>query len=139
MLRRVAVTDLQGQLGSNTPLGTLQITLFVPSVDRDSKPIEHEAWVDAALTTFGQLFRGATAFPPGRGVWRDDARRGTLVFDETSLVTSYTSPAVLTAATLSRLRAFLHRLGRDAGQGEVGLVVGGQYYGITAYDPEGAA
>ena len=36
---------------------------------------------------FGNLFRGAAAFPPGRGVWRDDPR-SELVFDDTVLVTS---------------------------------------------------
>ena len=35
-------------------------------------PIDHEYWVDAALTTFATLFRGATAYPRGIGKWRDD-------------------------------------------------------------------
>lgn len=33
-------------------------------------------------------------------------------------------------------RAFLHRLGREANQGEVGIVVGDRYYGITKFDRE---
>ena len=83
---------------------------------------------------FGRLFRGATAFPPGRGVWRDDARGGELVFDDTVLVTSYVDPDVLDAPTLRELRRFLHRLGRETRQGEVGIVIGGSYYGITEFD-----
>jgi hypothetical protein len=83
---------------------------------------------------FGRLFRGATAFPPGRGVWRDDARGGELVFDDTVLVTSYVDPAVLHESSLRKLRRFLHRLGRETRQGEVGIVVGGNYYGITEFD-----
>lgn len=31
---------------------------------------------------------------------------------------------------------FLHRLGRDANQGEVGVVVEGTYQGITEFDPD---
>ena len=48
--------------------------LFVPSVDRGGSPIDHDYWVDQALTTFAQLFRGATAYPRGLGKWRDDER-----------------------------------------------------------------
>ena len=46
------------------------LVLFIPSVDRDEKPIEHDAWVTLALKVLGTLFGGATAFPQGRGVWR---------------------------------------------------------------------
>ncbi len=62
------MVDLHKSIGSNTPLGTMQLTLFVPSVDRDGRPIPQPEWVEAALSTLGALFRGATAFPPGRGV-----------------------------------------------------------------------
>ncbi len=82
----------------------------------------------------GTLFRGATAFPPGRGVWRDDAQDGRLVFDDTVLVTSYVDPEALTDRTLMEFRRFLHRLGRRGQQGEVGAVIGGNYYGITEFD-----
>jgi hypothetical protein len=108
--------------------------MFVPSVDRDGQPIDQERWRDEALTTLGRLFRGGTAFPPGRGVWRDDARGGSLVFDDTVLVTSYAAAAELTDLTLAELRRFLHRMGRDARQGEVGVVIDSTYFGITEYD-----
>jgi hypothetical protein len=67
-------------------------------------------------------------------VWRDDAAGGELVFDDTVLVTSYVDPHVLDSATLRELRRFLHRLGRDTRQGELGIVIGGSYYGITEFD-----
>lgn len=110
------------------------MTVFVPSVDRDGTPIPQPIWVERCLALLGRLFRGATAFPPGRGVWRDDARGGELVYDDTVLVTAYVDPEALTATALGDLRAFLHRLGRDGRQGEVGIVIGGQYYGIQEYD-----
>lgn len=128
------MTDIRTGIGSNTPIGTLQFSLFVPSVDRDGEPIDQEHWVEAALTTFGTLFRGATAFPPGRGVWRDDDRGGTLVFDDTVMVTCYADPTLVTDVALAGLRAFLHRMGREAGQGEIGIVIDRQYHGITEYD-----
>lgn len=53
------------------------------------------------------------------------------MFDDTVMVTSYVDPSVVTDSALAELRAFLHRLGREARQGEVGIVVGSQYHGIT--------
>lgn len=129
------MADFHQALGAGPPAGTLQITVFIPSVDREHRPIAQEIWVEECLQTLGVLFRGATAFPPGRGVWRDDSQGGRLVFDDTVLVTSYADPEALTDPALARLRAFLHRLGREAGQGEVGVVIGGRYYGITRFDP----
>jgi hypothetical protein len=126
--------DLHEALGAGPPAGTLQVTVFIPSADRDERPIPQEDWTDDCLTVLGRLFRGATAFPPGRGVWRDDAQGGRLVYDDTVLVTSYVDPASLTESALVELRAFLHRLGRDGRQGEVGVVIGGKYYGIHEYD-----
>lgn len=130
----VTMDDFREQLGAGPPAGTLQVTLFVPSVDRDGHPIPQEEWREEVLRVFGRLFRGATAFPLGRGVWRDDSRGGELVFDDTVLVTSYVDPNILDSATMRELRRFLHRLGRDTHQGEVGIVIGGHYYGITEYD-----
>jgi hypothetical protein len=123
-------------LGSGRAAGTKLFLLFVPSVDRDGKAIDHERWVDEALTAFATLFRGATAYPRGRGMWRDDERGGRLVSDEPTMVISYAEPKRVTPANLRRLRAFLHRMGREARQGEVGIVIDGEYRGITQYDKE---
>lgn len=81
----------------------------------------------------GKLFGEGTAFPPGRGVWRDDERGGTLLFETTVLILSFVNPADLTDATLS-LKAFLFRFGREAKQGEVGVVIDGVYYGFTHFE-----
>lgn len=124
--------SLHEGLGAGPPAGVDQITLFVPSVDRDGEPIDQAYWTERALSTFGALFRGATAFPPGRGVWRDDDRGGELVYDETQMVVSYVADGLLTDdETLKRLREFLRRMGREANQGEIGIVVDGTYFGIV--------
>jgi hypothetical protein len=116
------------ELGADRALGTLQLTIFVPSVDRDRVPIDQIHWREAALDTLARLFQGATAFPPGRGAWRDDARGGALVFDDTVMVVSYVDPTVFGRVETQRtLREFLHRMGREARQGEIGVVVGGYY------------
>lgn len=108
--------------------------IFVPSQDRDGNNIDHESWVTSALETLGTLFRGATAYPRARGVWRDDERGGTLRYEEPTIVTCYADAKAMTDIARTRLRAFLHRLGREANQGEVGVVIGDKYYGITEFD-----
>ena len=121
-------------LGATQPTGTLLIVLFVPSKDRDGRDIDHDYWVTSALETLGTLFRGATAYPRARGVWRDDERGGELRYEEPTIVTCYVDPEAMTDTARSRLRGFLHRLGREANQGEVGVVLGNTYYGITKFD-----
>lgn len=130
------MVDIHSALGAGPPAGTIQVTIFIPSVDRNGDEIEQERWREETLNILGTLFRGATAFPAGRGVWRDDSSGGALVFDDTVLVTSYVSDRDLNDSALRELRAFLHRLGRDANQGEIGVVIGGAYYGITDFDHE---
>ena|SRR5437899_2902363 len=115
------------------PLGTSQIVIFVPSLDREGKPIVQDYWVDQILTTLGNLFRGATAYPRGRGVWRDDQRGGLLLREEPVIVFSYAAAEAVTIAALTELYKTLSRMGREANQGEIAVVIDGTYYGITEY------
>ncbi len=129
------MSDLHAALGAGPPAGVDQVTLFVPSVDREGSPIDQAYWTEQALATFGHLFRGATAFPPGRGVWRDDQRGGALVYDETQMVLSYVESGVFDdQEVVKRLKEFLCRMGRDANQGEIGIVIDGTYFGIVDYE-----
>jgi hypothetical protein len=110
----------------------------VPSVERDGTTvIDQEYWVDAALETFGQLFGGATAFPRAKGVWRDDEMGGVLVKDQPVVIHCYTTPAdIADPDRLSRLGIFCRRMGRDAHQGEVGLVIGDEYLAFRDFSKE---
>ena len=105
------------------------LVLFIPSNDRTDAPIDQDFWVEEALAVLGRLFGGATAFPQGRGVWRDDAQRGRLLFDRPVVIQCYTSAAALENEAAS-LREFLHRMGREAKQGAIGLVVDRDYLEI---------
>lgn len=58
------------------------------------------------------------------------------MFDDTTIVFSYVAPTDLTREALAALRAYLHKMGREADQGEIGLVLDGHYIGITEYDEE---
>lgn len=134
------MNDMHFTLGAGPSSGTVLVTLFIPSVDRDKQPINQAYWREEALRVMGTLFGGATAFPPGRGVWRDDERSGELVYDDTVIVVSYASSEAITPDAFAKLRRFLHRLGREARQGQISVVVDGVHHPITQYDlPENIA
>jgi hypothetical protein len=109
--------------------GTSLLVLFIPSVDRDSKPIDQEAWVAKALEFLRKTFGGGTAFPKARGVWRDDARGGDHVFDDTVVVQCY-APIAQIDAKVEELRQFLVTMGESTRQGAVGFVIDGEYLEI---------
>jgi hypothetical protein len=114
------------------------VVLFVPSVERDSTtPVDQEHWVDAALQMFGRVFGGATAYPKAKGIWRDDERGGALVKDELVVVHCYTTPGDIEhPKNLADLGSFCRAMGRNARQGEVGLVVGDEYFAIQDFVEE---
>jgi hypothetical protein len=86
------------------------------------------------LEVFGRVFGGATAYPKAQGIWRDDERGGALVKDEPVVVHCYMTPAdIEDSAKLAELGAFCRRMGREAHQGEVGLVVGDEYFALRDF------
>ena len=120
--------DFAGALGASKA-ATALLVLFIPSKDRRNQPIDQRFWVEEALNVLGTLFGGATAYPKGRGIWRDNAQGGKLLFDEPVVIQCYTSEYLL-EEKMEPLRDFLHRMGRQARQGAVGLVIDGDYLEI---------
>lgn len=116
-------------LGATKGSATL-LVLFIPSKDRSDQPINQDHWVAEALRVLGSLFGGATAYPQGKGVWRDEAQNGLLLFDEPVVIQCYTSEQRLEAQA-SVLHEFLHRMGREARQGAIGLVIDREYLEIA--------
>ena len=111
------------------------MVLFVPSMVRDGEtPIDQERWLDLSLEMFGSVFGDATAYPKAKGIWRDDERGGVLVKDEPVVVHCYTTPAQIEdQRNLAELGSFCRKMGREARQGEVGLVVGDEYFAIRDF------
>jgi hypothetical protein len=111
------------------------VVLFVPSVERDgTTPIDQVRWVDLSLEMFGRVFGGATAYPRAKGIWRDDQRGSALVKDEPVVIHCYTTPAdIEDDRNLAELGSFCRTMGREARQGEVGLVVGDEYFAIRDF------
>jgi hypothetical protein len=120
--------DFAAALGASKAASSL-LVLFIPSKDRSDTPIDQPFWVNETLTVLGTLFGGATAFPQGRGIWRDDAQGGKLLFDEPVVIQCYTSGQML-EQHMQRLGEFLRRMGREARQGAIGLVIDGDYLEI---------
>jgi hypothetical protein len=123
-----AMPDFAGALGASKAASSL-LVLFIPSKDRRDQAIDQRFWVEQALEVLGTLFGGATAFPQGRGVWRDDAQGGRLLFDEPVIIQCYTGEALL-ERHIEPLAEFLRRMGREARQGAIGLVIDGDYLEI---------
>ncbi len=109
--------------------GTTLLVLFIPSVDRDSQPVDQDGWVERTLDFLGRAFGGATAFPKARGVWRDDERGGELIFDEPVVVQCYTGLALIEESA-DDLRNFLVEMGTATRQGAIGLVIDREYLEI---------
>lgn len=105
------------------------LVLYIPSGDRDEKPIDQATWVNKALEMLGLHFGGGTAFPQGKGVWRDDARGGKLIYDAPVIIQCYTNEATLEQSAPA-LHSFLMALGVETKQGAVGFVVDGDYIEI---------
>jgi hypothetical protein len=129
------MADHAARLGASKSASTL-LVLFIPSRDRFDQPIDQGYWVGQALEVLGTLFGGATAFPQGRGVWRDDAQGGKLLIDEPVVIQCYTSEEALERQAVA-LRDFLVRLGTEARQGAVGFVIDRDYLEIQFPLPEG--
>ena len=117
-------------------VGSKHVQIFLPSVDRDEVPIPQgqDYWVEECLRVMGEQFGGATAFPRSRGVWRDDERGGTLIYDDTVIVFSYVAEDDLTGEGGDALMQFIRRLGREGRQGEVGIYVNDRYFGIQDFE-----
>lgn len=114
---------------------TVLVVLFIPSKERDGvTDVNQDYWVNEALEMFGRVFGGATAYPRAKGVWRDDEMQGKLVMDEPVVFHCYTTHEdIHDDDKLDQLGIFCRRLGREAKQGEVGLIVGNEYLAITDF------
>ncbi len=108
------------------------LVLFVPSANRFGRSLgkrEQDRWVRKALQVLGENMGGATAFPRGLGVWRDDDQGGKLVWDKPVLIQCYTDEVTL-EQNAAPLREFLIEMGTETSQGAVGFVIDRDYYEI---------
>ena len=129
--------DMDVGFGSAAINRTDPVVLFIPSVDRAGDPIDQHAWTEEALAALGKLFGGATAMPAGRGAWWDEEAEQLLHESIVVVFCLAASHQLHDPALLADLATFLRRMGREARQGEVGVVIRGSYYGLRNYDEIG--
>ena len=124
------------RIASAVEIGRQQVLviLFIPSHDRDEKELKtRDLWADAALNLFADLFGGATAFDTYAGIYRDKVR-GKDLKDKPVLVESYTEiERVKNLAVLNELVSFMKRMGKEAKQAAVAVVINNVFHEITNF------
>jgi hypothetical protein len=124
--------DLAQALGAENASSQC-ISIYIPNKDASGKEIgTQRKWVLEAMTLLSEMNGGATVMPAVEGGWLND--QGDIIWENPVVVYSYirTEPFI---AQLSRLREFLHRLGRETRQGEIAFEFDGVFYRIRQFDP----
>ncbi|RAI54655.1 hypothetical protein [Roseicella frigidaeris] len=124
--------DFGDVLGAAEEGSAERLTLYIPSQDRNGVAFDPGPWIEDALKLLSSIGGGATAMPPADGAWLD-LERQTLVREKVVLVYTFIDPERL-EEKLSELRRYLHRLGRETGQGEVVCEFQGVLFKIRDYD-----
>jgi len=124
------------RIASDVEMGRQQVLviLFIPSQDRDEKEMKtRDLWADAALNLFADLFGGATAFDTYAEIYRDKVR-GKDLKDKPILVESYTKiERVRNLDILNNLVFFMKRMGKEAKQAAVAVVINNVFHEITNF------
>jgi hypothetical protein len=124
--------DLAKEFGAEEGFSTQKLCLYIPNKDKDgTEVLDYEHWVNEAREILSRIGGGATALPPADGTWEKE--NGEILWEQTRLVYCFVD-ADNFEANIKNLRNFLHRLGRETGQGEVVVEFDGRFYRIKTYD-----
>lgn len=124
--------DLAAALGADDSSSQC-FSVYVPDKDRLGNEIgDQRRWVLEAVGLLAEINGGATAMPPVEGGWRGDG--DTIVWEHPVVVYSFVRPDEF-VANLSRIREFLHRMGRETNQGEIAFEFDGRFYRVRTFDP----
>jgi len=75
LVEGVVAVNLVEVLGAAEEATQDRITIYIPSRDRDGKPVDFESWVVRALELLSRVGGGATRMPPACFVGADVAAR----------------------------------------------------------------
>lgn len=124
--------DLAQAFGADGDVSTQCFTIYIPNKDRAGREIgDQRKWVLEAIHLLAAINGGATAMPPVEGGWLDE--RGQVLWENPVVVYSFIRADEF-LANLPRLREFIHRMGRETNQGEIGFEFDGRFYRIRTYD-----
>ena len=132
-----AKRSTQEILNSENETGSILFVLFIPSVDGMGKALpsgqDQQMWASAAGDVLSRLFGGSTQMPPAKGKWLND-KTNKIITEEIVLVHSYASETdAENPAKLTELAKFLHRMGKQTNQGEIGVVIGDVFHRIRKF------
>ncbi|MFC1706906.1 hypothetical protein ACFL59_08830 [Planctomycetota bacterium] len=109
------------------------LSVYVPNKDKNGAEIGNQRqWVLEAAELLAKLGGGVTVMPAVEGGWLADD--GKVVWENPVVVYSWIKPEPF-LAHVDDLREFLHRMGRETRQGEVGLEFNQRFYRIRTFDP----
>ncbi len=107
--------------------------VYIPNKDKDDQEIgTQRRWVLDLIRLLSEINRGVTS-QPAEGGWLND--EGQIILEQPVIVYSYVKDHSEFVKSLPRLRAFLHRLGRETNQGEIAFEFEGRFYRIRTFDP----
>ena len=138
--------DLGEILGAAEEASIQQLTLYIPSKDKNGGEIEDiGTWIREAREVLTVIGRGSTAMPPADGTWLrtdvksvEELKEEDVLWEKTTLIYTYVDPDRL-ERSLGALRGFLHRFGRETNQGEVAFEFDGDFFRISKYDRDEAS
>ena len=109
------------------------VIVFIPTQDKNSKRLKDaKMWLNAGITLLSELFGGATVMT-AQGCWLNPETEE-IVREDVNLVHSYVSiDDAKKVDNFLKLGNFLHRMGAEANQGEIGVVVDQVFHRITNY------
>jgi hypothetical protein len=123
--------NIADMLGASEEATYDKVTLYVPTRDRNGSPVEFESWVGRAMRLLSGIGGGATRLPPAQGAWlRED---GHLIEEAVHMVYSYIDGDAFVAAG-SKVRSFIHDMGRSLDQGEVVVELNDRFYKVRVYN-----
>jgi hypothetical protein len=127
-----APVSLAGALGADAGVAVQCFTMYLPNKDKNDQEIgTQRRWVLDSIRLLSEINGGATAIPV-EGGWLND--EGTIILEHPVVVYSFVSRPAEFLKQLPRLRAFLHRLGRETNQGEVAFEFDDRFYRIRQFD-----
>src|SRR5713101_1214386 len=112
-----APINLAGVLGADAGVAVQCFTVYMPNKDKNDQEIgTQRRWVLDAIRLLSEINGGATAIPVEGGWLSDDDK---IILEHPVIVYSFVANPESFLQHLPRLRAFLHRMGRETNQGEV--------------------
>jgi len=103
-----------------------RFAVYIPNRDKDGNQVEQEKWIEKTLRLLSEICGGATAMPPIRGAWLNEAS-GILVVEEPVLVYTFIDPDEF-ANRMKEVVDLVHEIGKETRQGQMAIEFNQTFY-----------